>query len=154
LSVYLDEATTSPAGAGARLASDSLMKKFERTILALSRAALNTSTLPISVHGVQQQRLRPAIDGAEAVDSALGATAAAEGHRHFAERVAATRHRLHPVDEFGFECANPISEKVDRLSDLDVTKIRITCPFSCIDKKVRNQKPHNLRFYWNVLRRR
>src|ERR1039458_202504 len=46
-------------GSNARLAQNSLLKKYERTIVTLSRAALNTSTLPISPHSARRRRLRP-----------------------------------------------------------------------------------------------
>jgi hypothetical protein len=35
------------------------------------------------------------------------------------------------------------SEKVDRLSDLGVTKLWTTCPFRCIAKKQETKKLHN-----------
>jgi hypothetical protein len=54
--------------------------------LRFASLAVNASTLPISAHGARRRRLRPGIGDAEAVDAVLGATAVAEGHRHFAAR--------------------------------------------------------------------
>ena len=45
-----------------------------------------------------------------------------------------------------------MSEKVDRLGDLGVTKLRTACPFGCIAKKQETKKMHNSQFYWEVLR--
>jgi hypothetical protein len=55
--------------------------------LRFASLAVNASTLPISAHGARRRRLRPGIGDAEAVDAVLGATAVAEGHRHFAARM-------------------------------------------------------------------
>jgi hypothetical protein len=44
-------------------------------------------------------------------------------------------------------------EKVDRLSDLGVTKLRTTCPFACIAKKQETKKLHNSQFYGIFWRR-